>query len=267
MFQGVQSIKPALEFTTPELDVLLAAIGVGGASIGSTATYLKAASVTGTVARATTSHLKVTITSSVGYWSQIRLPHQGTGQATVMLVANYDGTNDPFIYTGSQTLSGNLGVGTFFGAGPVSINGTSYGGVQEITVDSGVHLIQAGGENEEFDTFVAIQQTDPVVTVKFLNAVSLPVLGLRGLALNGTTGLTFYARKFKGSAAGSFSAGTRVANATAEHIKFVGAVGIASNVDINGQASSLATDTIKIWLASGSDSVAPLVGTTASAIT
>ncbi len=267
MFQGVQSIKPAFEFTTPELDVLLAAIGVGGASVGSSTTYFKAGAATGSVARATTSHKKVVITSSVGYWTQIRLPHNGIGEATVMLQAIYDGSNDPFITTSSVALSGNLGVGTYFGAGPVSMNGTALTGVQEISIDSGVRLIQAGDASEEFDTFVGVEMTEPVVTIKFMNVINWDTVGIRGVALNGSTGLVFYARKYKASAAGSFSAGTRVANATAEHIKFIGLNGVAVPVDTNGQQSSPTTDTIQFRLSSASDSVVPLTGTVSSAIT
>lgn len=267
MFSGVQGVKPAVEFTTTDIGVLLAAVGVGGASAGSSTTWLKAAAVTGSVARATTSHQKVTIASSLVYWTQIRLPHQGAGTATVMIDAVYDGTNDPFVYAGSQALSGNLAAGTFFGCGPVAINGTSYGGVQEITIDSGLRPIRAGGENEEFDTFIGVEMTAPVVTIKWFNSISFPTAGIRGLALDGSNGLVFYARKFKNSSAGSFSSGTRVANATAEHVKFVGLVGMATPADVTGNGSSLVTDTLRFVLASGSDSVAPLTGTVNSAIT
>lgn len=267
MFLGVQGVKPALEFVTSELDVLLAAIGVGGAAVGSTATYFKAGAATGSVARATTSHQKITITTSLGYWSSIRLSHNGVSEATVMLQAIYDGTNDPFVYAATQALSGNLGVGTYFGAGPVSVNGTSLTGVQEITIDSGVRLIQAGDASEEFDTFIGVETTEPVVTIKFMNQINWTTIGLRGLALNGSTGLVFYARKYKASAAGTFSGGTRVANATAEHIKFIGLNGVASPVDSNGQQSSPTTDTIQFRLSSASDSVVPLTGTVSSAIT
>ena len=260
MFTANMTQKPAFDFTTTELGVLLGAIGVGGASLGTVDTYFKKGAVTGSVARATTEHKRVRITASCGYWTSIKLPHNGVGEASVMVQANYDGTNDPLLYGGSVALPGNLAAGTYFGAGPVSINGTSYGTVQEISIDSGIKLLQLGGESERFDTFVGIEQTDPVVTIKFLEAINWATIGLEGTALNGSTGLTFYARAFA-------SNGSRIANATTSHIKFVCANGHAKPVDSSGQGTSPITDTVKFVLTAASDSTVPIAGTVGSAIT
>lgn len=258
MFRANLSQKPVLEFTTWELDVLLGAIGVGGASLGSTATYFKKGAVTGNDARASTTHQKITITASCAYWSTIRLTHNGVSEATVMLTAVYDGTNNPFIYAGSQALSGNLSAGNFFGAGPVSINGTAITGIKEITIDSGVRLIQEGASSELWDTFVGIEQTAPRVTIRTLKMTNWASLGLTGTVLDGTNGLVFYARKF--------SPQGRVADGTAEHIKFIGLTGSAIPVDTNGEGSGPISDTLVCELTSGSDSIVPLTGTLLSAI-
>ena len=138
MFTGNQSQKPMVEFTTPQLDVLLGSVTLAGLSAGTITCYLKAASVTSNVARATTSHKKLDIASSCVYWTSLRLPHNGQGEVTCRIQAAYDGTNDPFVYTGSVALPSTLSAGTFFGAGPVSINGTSLPGVQSITVEGQV---------------------------------------------------------------------------------------------------------------------------------
>ena len=118
----------------------------------------------------------------------------------------------------------------------------------------------AGGESEEFDTFVGIQDSSPVVTIQFLQEINWSSLGLRGTTLNGTTGLVFYARKYA-------NRGSRVANATAEHIKFTGLNGVANPVNTTGQRSALISDTLRVHLVAGSDSVLPLTLSTASAIT
>lgn len=263
MFRGTASQKPAVEFTTTDLDILLAAVPVGGAALGSTATFFKLGNTLSNAARNAASHQKITIASSLGYWSTIRLPHNQAGDASVMLQAIYDGANLPFVYAGSQTLSGNLAAGNKFGCGPVSINGTTINGVQEITVDSGIRLLQLGSSTEEFDTFVGIQETEPSVTIRTLSMVNWATLGLRGLALNGSTGLVFYARKFTPSVTGGLA---RVANATAEHIAFVGLNGTANPVDTNGNTTDALTDTLRVELISASDSVLPLVITTAQQI-
>lgn len=261
MFRANLEQKPVLEMVTPEIDVVLGAIGVGGAAFGSIASYFKLAAQTGAVARATTSHQKVTIASSYGHWTTITLPHNGQGEATVMFTAVYDGSNNPFVYAGSQALSGNLAAGTHFGAGPVSINGTNLTGVQEITIESGLQLIQAGSSSEIWDTFVGAERTACKVTIRTFKMTNWSTLGLSGTTLNGSTGLVFYARKF------AQGAGNRVADGTAEHVKFIGLLGTAYPVDSNGQNSSPITDTLVCELIASSDSVAPLTGTTASAIT
>lgn len=260
MFRTNLEQKPVFEFVTPELDVLLGACGVGGASLASSSTYFKKGSATSNDTRASTTHQKITIASSVAYWTNIRLPHNGQGEASIVQTAVYDGSNDPFVYAGSQALSGNLAAGTHFGAGPVSINGTAVPGVKEITIESGVRLIQEGASSEIWDTFVGIEITEPKVTIRTLKMTNWAVLGLQGTALNGSTGLAFYARKFAANQ-------SRVADGTAEHIKFVGLLGSAIPVDSSGEGSSPISDTLVCELVSSSDSVAPLVGTTAIAIT
>lgn len=263
MFRANLSQKPVLSFTTSELSILLAAIGVGGAAVGSTATYWKVAAATGSVARATTSHKKITIASSIGHFTTIRLPHNGKAEADVVLTAIYDGVNDPFVYAASQALSGNLAAGLHFGCGPVYLNNTLVPGVKEITIESGVQLIQEGDASEEFDTFVGIEMTAPKVTVRFLNQVNLATYGLRGTALDGTNGIKFFARKFCGNTSGGIS---RVADGTAEHIKFQGILGSIVPQETAGDGSGLLTDTLVAELVASSDSVVPLVITTGSAI-
>ena len=260
MFRTNLEQKPVMEFTTPEIDVILNSIGVGGASFGAIVTYFKKTAATGSDARASATHRKITINSSYGHWTTLNLPHNGQGEINVTLTAVYDGTNNPFVYAGSSALSGNLGAGTHFGAGPVSINGTPVPGVQEITVESGVRLIQAGSSSEVWDTFVGLEMTEPKVTIRTLENINWVTLGLAGTALDGTNGLVFYARKFAQN-------GARVADATAQHVKFIGLLGTAIPVDSSGQGSSPISDTLVCELISSSDSVAPLTGTVSSAIT
>lgn len=260
MFRTNIEQKPIFEFVTPEIGVLLGACGVGGASLGSCATYFKKASATSNDSRASTTHQKITIASSVAYWPTIRLPHNGQGEATVIQTAVYDGTNDPFVYAGSQALSGNLAAGSHFGAGPVSINGTAVPGVKEITIESGIKLIQEGASSEIWDTFVGIEFTEPKVTIRTLKLTNWSVLGLNGVVLNGSSGLVFYARKFAANE-------DRVADATAEHIQFTGLVGTAFPVESNGEGSAPISDTLVCELVSSSDSVAPLTGSVGVAIT
>jgi len=260
MFVAGLRARPTIEFSTPELSVLLANIGVGGAEFAAITTYLKKATTTGSVARATTGHKRIVVNQSVAYWSQIRLPHNGKAEAQVVIAANYDGTNAPFVYTGSVALTGNLTASRYFGCGPGSVNGVALDGIQEITISSGIQLVQEGGSSEVYDTFTGIETTAPTVTIQTKEAVNWSTFALTGVALDGTDGLEFYARAYKNME-------TRYADADTEHIFFKGVLGRATPQDTNGDSTSTVTDTCKFELISGSDSVLPLVVTTGVAIT
>lgn len=260
MFRANQEQKPLVEFTCSDLASLLATVSLSGLAVSGTplVTYFKKASTTGNVARATTQHRKITVNLGFLHWTNISLPHNGRADAKCVLTAAYDGTNEPFVYAGSQALSGNLTATEYFGAGPVFINGAQVPGVKSIEIDSGIELIQEGSDSEVWDTFVGLQRRAPKVTVRTLENVNWATLGLVGLELDGTNGLEFYARKY--------AAQGRVANATAQHIFFQGLEGSAIPMDSDGQDSSPISDAITVELISGSDSVLPLTITTASAI-
>ena len=261
MFRANQEQKPLVSFSCSDLATLLGAVTLAGLAISATplVTYFKKANTTGNIARATTSHRKITVNLGFLHWTSLSLPHNGRGEASCVLTAAYDGTNDPFVYAGSSALSGNLTATEYFGAGPVSINGVSVPGIKSINIDSGIELIQEGSDSEVWDTFVGLQRRQPSVTIKTLENVNWATLGLAGTALDGSTGLVFYGRKF--------AAQGRVANATAEHLKFIGLNGSAIPMDSDGQDSSPISDTIKIELIAGSDSILPLTLSAASAIT
>lgn len=263
-FRGTSAQKPAIEFSTSELDTLLALVPLNGLSqTADTDTYFKAATVTGTIARASSLHKQIKIAESLIYWTSISLPHNGRGEVSVMIVANYDGTNAPFVYAGTVALAGNLLVSKHFGAGPVEINGANVPGVKDIQIDSGIQLIQEGSSSEVYDTFTGIQQTEPTVTITTLEETNWSTLGAGGLVLNGSTGLECWARKFTTNETGGVS---RVADGTAEHVKFTGLNGVAIPVDSSGEGSSPISDTLRIELTAVSDSVLPLTIATTSTI-
>lgn len=265
-FSTTEMQQPQVDFTTKALDLLLGACGVGGVSYSSAVScYLKAATATGYATRATTSHKKAVINSSLLYWSNIKLQHNGQGEVQCSLVVNYDGTNDPVIFTSSIALTGTIAATNYFGAGPVYINTVQIPGVQEINITSGVKLIQAGGESDEFNTFQGIETGEPEVTIKTFEPVNWEQLLLRGIALNGVSGLTFFARKYLAQGSTSTGVSARVPNGTTAHIQFQAINGRAVPMDTQGQESGPISDTLKIECIALTD-VLPLIVTTGSAI-
>lgn len=260
LYRFNDSVQPMVEFATTDIATVLGYCGVGGTAFTSALNaYLKKATQTGSVARASLVHKRIAVTEGLFYWSSLRLPHRGRGEVNVSVLAGYDGTNDPFVYTGSVALPGNLTDGLYYGAGPVSVNGVLIPGIQEIQVDSGVRVARHGGESEEFDTWIAVQETEPIVTIRTHEATNWSTVVLRGNALNGAdvggTGLRFYARHLRSS------------NAATTHIFGQALIGTILPVDSNGENTSLVTDTLRVECLASSDSTVPLGFTTGVAIT
>lgn len=260
-FIANQEQKPVLNIGSKQLDVLLANVPISGAfSLTNIGVYLKKGAGAGAVARATTVHERCVISQACVYWTSIRLMHNQPGEAQLSIVPSYDGTNDPIVFTGSVALPTSLAASSYFGVGPVSINGTAIPGIQEVTIESGIQLQQLGDASEEFDTFVGLLTGEVSITIKTLEQTNWAALGLRGTVLDGTNGVIVYGRKF---AAG----GSRVANGTGEHLKFVGLSGKAIPQNTNGQNADPVSDTIKVTLISPTSSGSGLtttVGTTIS---
>jgi hypothetical protein len=253
MFRAHARMKPLISFSTRQINTVLANIGSGGLEVTSdTFLYFKLATVTGSVARATTSHRRFRVPLSLAFWTTARLPHNGGGEIDVVVAASYDGSNEPIIPTSSVALSGNLAAGDHFGAGPCAINGAAQAGIQDITVNSGLREMREGGESELFDTFVAVEMGQPTIELSFLNSTALHTYALQGTVLNGTTGIVAYGRKFSPN-------GGRVANVTAEHLYFQGLLGSIVVVEDAADGVRPAVARIRAELVASSDSVLPLV--------
>ncbi|MBK8916461.1 MAG: hypothetical protein IPM64_17990 [Phycisphaerales bacterium] len=260
MFRGNARLKPLISFTTEQVDVVLANIGAGGLSVTSASyLYFALATLTGKVARATTSHTRMAVNQLVAYWTTIRFPHSGFASADVVLAAGWDGTNNPIVPGGSVALSGNLAAGNRFGAGPNAVNGSALDGIQEFTCTSGVRLIEAGGESEVYNSFVGIEAGTPQVDVSYIGPNALTTFGLNGTVLNGSSGWLGYGRKFTPN-------GDRVANATAEHLYLQALLGTVKVLEAGGQGAQLGMNRIQIDCVASSDSVVPLTAAVLQAI-
>lgn len=259
LFTANQESKPAIAFTTPEIDIVLANIGSGGAAITNAShLYFKVSTEVGIPSRVTSTHRRYQVAKCLCYWTNIRAPHNGTAEADVVIQAAYDGSNDPIALQTGQTLSGNLAAGTYFGAGPVLINGTQIeaGSIQQIDIASGINLLQIGGDTEEWDRFVGVERTAPTVNITTSEAAAFFTYGLQGTALDGANGVVAYLRKYSNT-------GSRVANGTAEHVSFQGLNGVARPQESGGDGSGVTNDQIRCDLTAADDTVLPLLQSTA----
>ena len=230
LYRAVQSQQPMIEFTTTEIARALAQVGLDGVDINGASNldlFEKKVVQRGTrEADASVVHNRYRCNEAFLYAASISAAHNGTATARMRGIPNYDGSVSPIVPAGSVALGGTSDSDEQFGAGPVQVNGTAYNGVQQIDIDFGVVLYQEGGESDIWDTFVAVQEIVPFFTITCTDTSRFLTLTEDGLALSGD-GFECWLRKYSED-------GTRVANGTAEHIKFTCANGIAIPESVTG---------------------------------
>lgn len=249
-----RSQDPEITVTTPELDTVLATLALNGLSITADSyVYQKLATETGTVARATTSHTRHVISALTTYWNSISLPHNNEGTLELVVKPVWDGSTDIIAPAGSVALTTTLAGDARYGCGPVSINGTPLLGVQNIEIVSGVECKPTGASSDLWNSSQGVQKVAPVVRITTTD-IALASLDIEGTALNGSTGLVFWARRL------------HTADASSHHIKFIGLDGKVDVESESGQGTDDYQTVLRFTLISASDSVMPLTYTTAQAI-
>lgn len=264
-FAAIGQQSPKMTFTTTKLATVLAKIGLNGSvidvagtaqGVGLVAWFQKIAQggtrVTGS------NHVKMTIAEGLLLPRQISASLNSPATLSLEAIATYDGTNDPVVVATAQALTGSPSVTEMFVAGPVKINGVTLDGIQEITVTTGIKEILQFGDGEVWPSFAAIMTVQPEITVKTLDAVSISTFGLVG-AKQGATASKVYLKKID-------EGGTRVADATAQHISFTVEQGRISVAEVGGSHDDVSVSEIKITPTyDGTND--PIVLSTATAIT
>jgi len=157
-------------------------------------------------------HIKMTVNEGLLLPRALSAAQEGVASLALEAIIGYDGTNDPIVIANNQALIGAPAVGELFTLGPVKINGTTLSGVIAVTIDPGIAEIVQSGDGQPWPSFIGIIQREPLITITTLEAISLSTFGLAGAAQDASDSLIYLRKMVKG--------GTRVADATAEHISF-----------------------------------------------
>lgn len=260
LFVGNMGQKPAISFDSLDVKTVLDLTGTTCAdlSAGNTDLFFKKTSgYSSRVADATAVHVRNRMAAAGLYVTSLRAGNRSEASVSGMLIANYDGVNEPIVpTTASVALSGTPAATYHYVSGPIAINGTTYAGVQSTNVDFGLSIGQLSGDGELYDTFQFVRTVAPSITVSLLGVPLTNALSLNGTAV---TSLSVYLRKI--------STTGRVANGTAGHVKFTATAGIVTVEDVSGGGNDDAVTTIKITLVAPDTSTAPLLLNTAIAIT
>lgn len=246
-YVATMSNTPMLTATVSDIKTLIDGAGISGMQIPQTTvitgvdTYFTKIAQGGTRA-GSSAHLKISINEGLLLMDSISVTQGAHATAEVSVHPTYDGTNDPLVYTASQSLSHTASIGEAYTVGKVMINGTELDGVTGITIDFGYEIIKEFSGGDVFPTFVAIGARNPRIEIATKEVLSLSTFSLDGLAQTSTDSIVYLTKVDEN--------GTRVANATTEHISFTiddgeiwcGAMGGGNNDSHEGMVTIQPTD-------------------------
>jgi hypothetical protein len=260
LFVANMGQKQEIRFGTTQLKTVLdsAALSVVDLSGGNTDLYLKAAADQGSRgASASLLHYRFRVAQGLMMVDSISAGHRTEAVANCRLIAGYDGTNVPIVYAGTVAVAGTPTSAEHFVVGECYLNGAEIEGVQDLSIDFGRQMIQVGSSGELYDTFNAEGTVNPTITIRAFNSPFWSTATINGLA---ATSGSFYLRKL--------ATVGRVADATAEHIKFAITDGLiyVDTIAGDGMSPNVTTITIKP-VADSSTAKAVVLTSTAVAIT
>lgn len=218
-FTGVMEGKPMLSFTTTALHAALAIVGFNCYAIASaTDFYFQSIAQGGLVDIANPTHIKVTTSLGMIIPKTLEASQGKTARLTYdMYALSADGLAAPMTITTGQALPTATQVSELFTLGPVKINAGALGAAQSVKWDFANKEEILGSDGEPYPTFAGISNRYGIrCAVNGFDVSALSTFGMAGVAL---TSFVTYFRKLA-------SGGTRVANATAQHVKLSGTKGM-----------------------------------------
>lgn len=234
-FAAIAHQSPKIDLTTTNLVAGLSA-GTGGwtASGSNPASFYWRQYVNlGTLSTGATA-TKLSMTQGLIVPTRLSADQKGA-KLDISAIPVWDGTNLPFTATANQTPSGTAQVNNVFVAGPIALAGTELNGIQSIDIDFGNKPLLLGSNGIAFDNFGAIQIRQPSVTVKTTDLSALASIGTT--AEGAAFSLYFVAVS---------AYGTRIAAATASHVKLTGTAAMIQIDSAEGGMDGAAMATIKI---------------------
>jgi len=219
LFVGSASHKPEISFDSTDLSGVLTATGWNGASqaAGNVDLYYKKVTDLGTrEADASLVHDRYRVAQSYLYWQSISASQGNPATISTRLAITYDGVNAPIVAAGSVALAGTVATANSFTLGPVKINGVFLNGVTDVRIEKNITPIELDADGEPFNTFFAIGQGQPVLTITTRESPSIANAVPQGVAL---TAIKFWFRR------SHEMNGLNYADGAAQHVSFTGTVG------------------------------------------
>jgi hypothetical protein len=226
-FAAVQQQRPILSFTSSAVARALGFCGINGLAISTALDFwFQKLAQGGTRSGGATS---TKFTAGKGILVPKSIEADSDGVATIdyeMAAISTDGLAAPLAVAVNASMPAPPSTREYFTAGPVNINGTPVPGVKGIRVDFGIELVIEGSDGEAYPTFSAIMKRKQTIVVRSVDVNLAQTLGF--FTPQGVTDSTVFLRKI-------LAGGTRVPNATAEHVKFTIDEGMISCRPVGGR--------------------------------
>src|SRR3972149_3019380 len=238
-FVGGQGLTPAISFRSPQLKTILDACGLWGYHMSGGNCVLNDRSATNLSTRGTTG-TRIRALRALLYWTTLSVRQGGQAEISCNIQPTFDGTNAPLVAAGPVSVPPAVLAQEYFTLGPVYVNGSQLGGVEDLNLDLGVKMNIKAADGETYPSWCGIDEHMPVLTITAPKLSLWPTFTPGGTALSA---LTFGLRKKK------IDSAANVPNATAEHILFTATGGGAIFLDpASGGVTDPANAVIKIHL-------------------
>ena len=256
-FAAVNTITPTIGFTTTAIKTLLDKITVGGLKVtsGAVLTAFLQQVDEGATRKGASAHTKIIVNEGLVYPVTVSASQGAPAQASAMVACTYDGSNLPLAITEGQSLTGTPTVDNMWTLGPATVFGNAVTGVQSVSIDFGITLFLQAGDGQIYNTFVAVNEQTPTISIETTDVGLLADLTLVGDA--SSTAVCYLTHVTQG--------GTRVINATETHISFTVNEGRAFAEAITGSDGSILGTRIGI-IPTHDGTNAPIVVDTTAAI-
>lgn len=217
-FAAVGQAMPMLGFTTTAIASALGICGLSAYAITSATDFYFGRVDQGGALASGAVHIKLTCTKGILLPRTLEAS-QGNDPATIsydLWPVSTDGTTAPIAIAVNQSLPVINGVTEAFTVGPVGINASTLQAVQSVKWDFNLKEEVVASDGHAYATFAGVVDRHPKCEINGLDIAALSTFGLNGLAL--TAFKTYFRKIAKG--------GTRVADATTQHIRLQGTDGM-----------------------------------------
>ncbi len=253
-YAALMDIDPKMTFQTTDIAGFLGICGISGLAVTEVILYFQKTTESGIRAGA---GAHKTVTVSAGLVLPRTISARQGGEAVLafdVVLISSDGLTSPLTIASGQDLASGATVDAVFTLGPWKLNGSMQEGIQSLDVDFGLRERIYKHSGLPYPVRVHIEERKPRVRLRTTDVPFFTANDLDGVAQGATASLVWF-RKLNRE-------GVRVANATAEHIKFTIYDGIWKAGTVGGSHPSEQMADVEIEPIS--DGTNPILGVSAA---